>query len=54
MAIRTITDSHGRPSFVYPATEHPAPRPWIYMVPQYTPSSVLVDVFDAGKIVSNA
>ena len=46
--IRNIVDSKGYISSVYPATEYLTFGPWIYMVPQYKPSSVLMLGYAGG------
>jgi 23S rRNA U2552 (ribose-2'-O)-methylase RlmE/FtsJ len=46
--IRNITDSKGYISSVYPATAYLTFGPWIYLVPQYVPKSVLMLGYAGG------
>lgn len=46
--IRNICDSDGYISSVYPPTEYLTFGPWIYMVPQYTPNTVLMLGYAGG------
>jgi len=46
--MRNICDSSGHVSSVFPATEYLTFGPWIYMVPQYKPESVLILGYAGG------
>ena len=46
--MRNITDQKGGVNSVYPCTEYLTFGPWIYMVPQYKPESVLMLGYAGG------
>lgn len=50
MGMRNICDSKGFINSVYPATEYLTFGYWIYLVPQYTPESVLMLGYAGGTV----
>ena len=46
--MRNICDKRGGINSVYPCTEYLTFGPWIYMVPQYKPESVLILGYSGG------